>query len=97
MPEIEITSEQQSQISEWISNKNGSWIRSFDNRIIGSGAYKVDDQPLVVEGVLTHNNEYPVKFYLTCTDQHAKELQEAGIVKFPPQGQISLEEDIERR
>lgn len=73
-PEREVSEEQLGAIYKWVGEvKGGRTIRTYYPGA-QSGVFEVDGEPMVVFG--------PVKNTLLCSDRHAKELEEAGIVSF---------------
>jgi hypothetical protein len=88
MPEREISDEQFRAISDWIYDvKGGSFVRRLQG---DDGVWKVDEEPIVIHGkddpIYDEHGDFdrfgPSKKILFCSDKHAKELEEAGIVNF---------------
>lgn len=88
-PEIEVTDEQTNSIFQWKLAVKREYDVPFllereDNHV---QVYKVDGEPFVFykRGAYRTGGAYiPAreKWTLFCSDKHAKELEEAGIVNF---------------
>lgn len=85
MPEREVSKEQSRAIRNWIEN-----IRSGQRLMYG--VWNVDGEPIVISdndmsfaryrGSIVGVGSIVPKNILICSETHAKELEEAGIVSF---------------
>lgn len=86
MPEKDLTPEEEKAIREWIKSQDGHWHASHNDGFIGSGVYCINLEPLELKAfkINVPLPEPNVRYSLLCSNVHAQQLEEAGIVKFTP-------------
>lgn len=83
MPEREITHEQFREVRKWIDARFGKKVEK-----VSDSTFVVEGEPLMVfipehhVDTLDEFGDNPNSPILVCSEKHAKELEEAGIVSF---------------